>query len=255
MVGLFNRYASEVATHRRFFRCATLQASFVSTFLGTWLLWAGVGQAASFDCKKAASRIEHLICDEPDLNSFDSQLEGAYRGALDRATRPVSVKNMQLAWLKRREACPDVKCMSDAYQQQITLLTAIVDKPSICNGAGSTPEVEACAAEHSRRADRELARYIAAARKKLIEEAQDAGLAQSAKAVLVEFDASQAAWVAFRQAECSAVYTRFGDGTIRGTMYQSCWQSVTKSRTAMVWSIWLQFMDSTPPLMPKPEAP
>lgn len=254
-MSLFDRCASEVAAPRGFFPAAIPRAGLVGAIVVTWLLGAGAAEAASFDCKKAASRIEHLICDEPDLNSFDAQLEGAYRGALDRSAHPEAVKDRQLAWLKQRDACADVKCMSDAYQRQIQLLAAISDKPTICNGAASTPEVEACAAEYSRRADRELARYVAAARKTLIAETQDEPFARSATAALAEFDASQAAWEVFRKAECSAVYTRFGDGTIRGTMYQSCWRSATKSRTAMVWSNWLQFMDSTPPLMPEPKDP
>lgn len=223
--------------------------------VGAVLLWDGTARAASFDCGKAASRIEHLICDDPDLNSFDSQLEGAYRGAIDRSARPEAVKDRQLAWLKQRDACLDAKCMSAAYQRQISSLMAISDPPATCRNAGSTPEVNACQADYSRRADRDLARYVAVARKRLSEEARGEFSGPSAKAALAEFDASQTAWEAFRKAECSAVYTWYSEGTIRGAMYENCWQSVTRSRTTMVWSMWLQFMDSTPPLMPEPKAP
>ncbi|HWU14899.1 MAG TPA: lysozyme inhibitor LprI family protein [Caulobacter sp.] len=227
------------------------RAGVIAAFVGVFLLWGGAAQAASFDCKKAASRIEHMICDDPDLNSFDSQLDAAYRGALDRSANPTSVKDKQLAWLKQRDACTSRQCMSDAYQAQIARLMAISDKPAPCINAGTTPEVEACAAEYAHRDDRELVRYIAAARKSLSE---DSVFTESAKAALKEFDASQAAWEAFRKAECDAVYTHWSDGTIRGAMYQSCWQAVTQARTRLVWKTWLQFMDSTPPLMPEPKA-
>lgn len=229
-----------------------LRPGLVATFVGVLLLWGGAAEAASFDCKKAASRIERLICDEPDLDSFDSQLEGAYRGALDRSLRPQSVRDRQTAWLKQRDACADTGCLSAAYQQQIKLLMTISDKPEICERAVSTRDINECGAEYSRRADRELDRYVASARKRLIKDAQDEVFGQSAKAALTEFDASQLAWTTYRKAECSAVYTQWSDGTIRGAMYQACWQSVTQSRTMMVWSNWLQFMDSTPPLMPEP---
>ncbi len=246
MKGLFDHRASGRRPFRRI-------AGLVGAFVGAFLLWGGTAQAASFDCKKAASRIEHLICDDPDLNSFDSQLEGAYRGALDRAASPASVKGKQLTWLKQRDACADAECMSNAYQRQIKLLAAISDEPALCKGAMATPEMNACQAEYSRRADRELARYVAAARKRLVEEARGEFVDPSAKTTLAEFDAAQAAWEAYRKAECSAVYTWYSGGTIRGVRYEACWQSVTLSRTATIWSSWLQFEDSTPPLMPEPK--
>ena len=101
--------------------------------------------------------------------------------------------------------------------------------------------MSACAAEYSDRADRELARYVAATRKRL---ANDSALA--------EFDASQVAWEAYREAECNAVRTWWISGTIRGAKYQACRLSVTKARTAAIWSTWLHYVDNTPPIMPEP---
>jgi uncharacterized protein len=209
---------------------------------------AASAQAASFDCKKAASRIEHLICDDPDLNSYDSQLQGAYAGALDRSLHAAQVTADQRAWLRQRDACADAKCLSPLYQARIAALAKISDPPATCSGE-TTIEVNQCQAEESRRADRELARYVAAARARLLSEAGDSD--NSAKA-LAGLDVSQKAWEAFRKAECDAVYDWWSDGTIRGAMYEDCVQAVTRSRTEQVWQSWLQFMDSTPPLMPRP---
>lgn len=255
MLNVFSPCPPDVTAWRRFFRVAPALLGLAAACIGAVLFWGGAARAASFDCAKAAGRIERMICDDPDLNSFDAQLEGAYRGALDRSARPEAVKDRQLAWLKQRDACLDVACLSAAYQRQIGALTAISDPPALCKNGGSTPEVNACQAEYSRRADRDLARYVAAARKRLNEEARGEFSGPSAKAALAEFDAAQTAWEAFRKAECSAVYTWYSEGTIRGAMYQSCWQSVTRSRTALIWSSWLQYMDSTPPLMPEPKNP
>lgn len=227
-------------------------AAMVASFMLLSSPWGGEAQAASFDCKKAASRIERLVCDDPELNSFDSQLDGAYRGALDRSNQPASVKDRQLAWLKQRDACADVACLSAAYQRQIKLLGAVFDEPPICLRAGSTVDINACGAEYSRRADRELDRYLAAARKNLTEELSGEFADPEAKSAMAEFDAAQKTWESFRKAECSATYSRYMGGTIRGSMYEGCWQEVTKARTHQVWLNWLQFMDTTPPLMPEP---
>src|SRR5262249_52382773 len=136
------------------------------------LLVSGAAKAASFDCKKAASRVEHLICDDGDLNSFDSQIEGAYLGALDRSNDPSHVKETQRAWLKERDGCGDAKCMAAAYQRRIAVLSELSDEPPVCSGF-TTPEADACGVEHASRADRELDRYVAAVRKQLTEEAAD----------------------------------------------------------------------------------
>ncbi len=235
----------------RFVRHTLRVTSYLALAGAVLLVCAGHADAVGIDCKKAGSGAEHLICNDPDLNSLDSQLDEAYHGALDRSAHPQQVKEKQSAWLKLRDTCTDAKCMSATYQRQIKLLMAVSDEPAICSGS-TTPEIEGCAAEHARRADRELARYVAAARKRLIDEGKDETTGGPAKMALVDFDASQAAWAAYRKAECNAVYDWWSEGTIRGTMAQECLRSVTKSRTTDVWSTWLGFMDSTLPLLPKP---
>ncbi len=214
---------------------------------GMLLLCGGRAEAAGFDCRKAASRIERSICADPVLNALDSQLEGAYRGALDRSNQPSRVKDMQQAWLKARDACADAKCMAAAYSRQIGLLSRISDDPPICRRSMTDEEIDACAAERSRRAEAELARYLSVARSRLMEEGSDAS-----KGALREFDASQTAWVAYREAECGAVYDWWRDGAVRVAMHAQCWQLVTKARTATVWSTWLRYVDNTPPLLTEP---
>ena len=208
--------------------------------------------AASFDCAKAASRVEHMVCNDPDLTNLDSQLAAAYAGALDRSLHPDAVAAQERAWLRRREDCAAPKCLAAAYVRQIALLGAMSDEPALC-ADGSTPAVNACAHEYSRRADKELERYLAAARRRIAEEAAaDNGQIGVVKQPPAAFDAAQVAWAAYRKAECEAVYDSWSGGTIRGAMYEGCWRSVTKARTLQVWDTWLTFEDSTQPLMPKP---
>jgi len=214
------------------------------------VLAGGEVHAASFDCKKAATPVETRICNDPDLNSYDSQIQAAYQGALDRSLHAEQVTALQRAWLKTRDSCADINCMQLAYKRQIAALSKISDEPAICSG-GTTPEVNACGAEYSKRADKELDRYVAAARKRLTEEGEDQ-FGQAAKAALPAFDKAQAAWIAYRKAECEAYYTWWSDGTIRGAMYNGCYLSVTKARTRAIWQTWLGFEDDTPPMLPEP---
>lgn len=222
-----------------------------AVIVGILMFGAREAAAASFDCKKAASTVEHSVCDDPELNSLDSQLQGAYLGALDRSNHPDKIKEQQRAWLKQRDSCADPGCLSSAYTNQIQLLSSVSDEPPVCAGP-STPEVNECMSIYSNRADRELDRYVAAVRARLQEEMIDDPERTAPKDALADFDAGQAAWVVFRKAECNGIYDWWSEGTIRGAMFESCWQTVTKSRTMDIWSNWLGYGDNTPPLMPKP---
>jgi uncharacterized protein len=215
------------------------------------LMAIGESHAASFDCHETTRPIDKTICDDPTLNSLDSQLDAAYLGAIDRSNDPPHVKEIQRSWLKDRDACADAKCMAAAYSKQIRLLSAISDQPPICNGP-STPEVDACAREYFRRADLELARYVAAVRKRLKSEAEEDTNDEFATKALAQFEVSQVAWESYRKAECDAYYEWWSGGTIRGFMGESCMTSITKARSLAIWETWLHFMDHTPPLLPKP---
>ena len=229
----------------------TLSIPLCGLLLALFAAIAGVAHGASFDCQRAGTRVEHLICDSVDLDSLDAQLQGAYAGALDRSLRPEHVKAQQVAWLKSREACADPKCLITLYQRRIESLGAQSDEPPACQEQ-NTIGMNSCMAEYSRRAKSELDRYLAAARKRLGAEIKGDADAQATRDALAGLNASQTAWQAYQKAECDAVYKWWRGGTIRGVMYESCVQGLTKSRTQWIWSTWLSFEDSTPPLMPKP---
>ncbi|HWE46448.1 MAG TPA: lysozyme inhibitor LprI family protein [Caulobacteraceae bacterium] len=233
----------------------------ISTRGAVWTLGVAVilliavsgANAASFDCKKAADRIEHLICGDVDANAYDGQIGAAYQGALDRSSHPEEVRARQRAWLKQRDACADASCLTAAYKKQISLLSSLSDEPPTCED-GTTPAINACGAEYSRRADLELARYVAASRKRLLDDTADNPESQAAKTALPEFDAAQKAWETYRKAECGAAYDWWSDGTIRGAMFNACYLSATKARTEAIWETWLTYMDDTPALLPEPSA-
>ncbi|CAB4945845.1 unannotated protein [freshwater metagenome] len=112
-----------------------------------------------------------------------------------------------------------------------------------CPGS-TTREVEQCLAARLSRADAELNRYYAAAVARLTRDGNMTSLAK--------LRASERAWIAYRDAECDAVYDWWQGGTIRGAMTLSCRTRITQARTFEVWRNWLTYVDSTPPVLPRP---
>ncbi len=91
--------------------------------------------AASFDCKKAASEVEKLICQNPELSRLDDEMTRMYKRALASAPdKPLRasdgrewLKKEQRGWLRyTRNACTTVTCLKSAYEIQIITLTLAV---------------------------------------------------------------------------------------------------------------------------------
>lgn len=81
--------------------------------------------AASFDCKKAVSTIEKMICADSSLSSLDDKLQKGYQTALGAVKPSVKQKLVteQRNWIKYvRDICTDVSCLSKAYAARIDLL-------------------------------------------------------------------------------------------------------------------------------------
>ena len=83
---------------------------------------ASHAHAASFDCTKARSQVEHLVCDTPALSQLDETLAATYKVAL--ANDPAS-RQRQVTWLREtRDRCNDAPCLAAAYQTQIQAMGA-----------------------------------------------------------------------------------------------------------------------------------
>ena len=61
--------------------------------------------AASFDCKKAKSKLEKRVCSDPALSKADEQLAEAYNAALKGFILPGFIKDSQRAWLSWAPLC------------------------------------------------------------------------------------------------------------------------------------------------------
>jgi len=93
--------------------------------------------AASFDCAKAASRVEKLICADNDLSNLDDKLEAEYRAAR-RTGLSDSRVTAQRAWITQRNSCEDKECVRQLYESRVAELVGLAS--SLPSSAGETSE-------------------------------------------------------------------------------------------------------------------
>lgn len=88
--------------------------------ISTWPLVLAAGvlchvsvHAASFDCAKARSVPEKLICGDPELSRQDEALAKQFAAARARAAdKAAFAKDATAAWHRREAACTDAACVS-----------------------------------------------------------------------------------------------------------------------------------------------
>jgi len=97
-------------------------SSWIAAALLAWSLMASSTQAASFDCAKASSPQEKLICFDYRLSDLDSQLAWTYANALKHAKDPKALKESQKNWVAAREKCTEANCIMHAYVERIEAL-------------------------------------------------------------------------------------------------------------------------------------
>lgn len=87
-------------------------------------------QAASFDCAKASTHTEKLICGDPAISKLDEELSRLYQGALARADtgQKSQLAIQQRHWLKHtRNPCKDEACLKVAYWSRQAELATYFD--------------------------------------------------------------------------------------------------------------------------------
>jgi uncharacterized protein YecT (DUF1311 family) len=76
--------------------------------------------AAGFDCGRASTVVEKMICADQRLSALDGKLAQLYESALASAEDPNALRGEQRAWLqKARNRCSDQECLTQAYESQI----------------------------------------------------------------------------------------------------------------------------------------
>jgi uncharacterized protein len=80
--------------------------------------------AASFDCGRAAHRVETMICNDELLPILDGILGDAYQRVKHRTPvrERAGLLRGQRAWLDQRNSCRARDCVADAYERRLTLL-------------------------------------------------------------------------------------------------------------------------------------
>ncbi len=87
------------------------------------LLVANTSCAASFDCEKATTKVEKMICADSELSKLDEDLSAAYSKVLKESSDASTLKQQQRDWLKERNGCEDSACVKHAYEARVSLLT------------------------------------------------------------------------------------------------------------------------------------
>jgi uncharacterized protein YecT (DUF1311 family) len=78
----------------------------------------------SFDCAKASTGPERLICSNRELAEADVKMAQLYRAALNRVNNKETLIREQKAWMQNeRDACSDVSCMLKAYNNRMLTLS------------------------------------------------------------------------------------------------------------------------------------
>ena len=104
-------------------------------------------EAASFDCRKATTNVEKLICSSPELRISDIQLYEVYMRAMRQSEKPVQVISRQRKWLTDiRNKCKTTENLALAYQERIEQLESGITFKT-CDPEGPTAALRYCSAE------------------------------------------------------------------------------------------------------------
>ena len=94
--------------------------------------------AASFDCAKASTKVEHIICDNPDVSKLDEELAASYKAALQDQSKAESIKQSQKQWIRKRNECANASCVKSIYKARLKLIAGREQKLrfSVTKGKG-----------------------------------------------------------------------------------------------------------------------
>ncbi len=112
-----------------------------------------------------------------------------------------------------------------------------------CPDAETTVDMNYCYSLLTQGAEERRARYFGTATARFADNPE-----------LVErLTEAETTFLLYADAECGAIYERWSGGTIRDVMTFSCRIEMADRRAHELWSNWLTFADSTPPLLPQPQ--
>lgn len=96
----------------------------VVAFISSFCISAPVAFGAGFDCTKAGSTAEKLICSDSGLSKADEILSDVYSRALASAGHKAEFKKEQTTWLRSERApCRNKECLAAVYKKRIEVLS------------------------------------------------------------------------------------------------------------------------------------
>ena len=101
---------------------------------------------------------------------------------------------------------------------------------SLCPNAVTAREMEQCIAAELQKAEKLLDGYLAESTRQVAKSA-DARRA---------LETAQAAWLAYRDSQCRAVYATYAPGSMAGLQLVSCKLELTQKRTHELWQTYLE---------------
>lgn len=101
-------------------------------FATATLLLPSFGMADSFDCAKAQTDVERLICDIQELRRLDRMLNVYYAEAKSQVDDPEGLRDAQRAWLGERDKCGELaerieiyRCLRNRYDRRVDELRVL----------------------------------------------------------------------------------------------------------------------------------
>jgi len=95
------------------------------------LIIAGNIHAASFDCNRATTLVEKLVCADQGLSELDETLSGIYRKVLRSTPDPEGLKREQAKWLREvRDLCRDSTCLEKECRNRLAVLEQPLEAPA-----------------------------------------------------------------------------------------------------------------------------
>ena len=106
-----------------------MKVTIAISVVATCLVGLSSVHSASFDCAKAKTKIDKLICSDARLSEADEKLTALYNEVLAKSPAPEDTKQQQLEWVKQsRNTCKDADCLQQAYTSRISDLQKQVEK-------------------------------------------------------------------------------------------------------------------------------
>lgn len=164
-----------------------------TAFFVALLVVAPIATAASFDCTRAGSAVERLICSDRELSDLDNSLDEVFVMEIEREEAATRLRSSQKAWLAARNACSDAACVRHQYEDRLAQLW--------CNPhgrmSGSAIGANRCAGMSLRIVERELGSLEQRYGRKVSEESNNP------EYTLRTLAEEQKTWRTYRAAKCA----------------------------------------------------